>query len=393
MPVNPWNTERWAGASSSGSGAATAAGLCFESLGSDTGGSIRFPAAANGTVRLKPTYGRVSRAGVFPLAETFDHVGPLARSSTDAALMLQAIPERDSADPTSLGAVGGDLIGTISESIAGLRIGFDEASATDGVDAQTTEALRGVLAVVAEAGAEIVPIEMPRIDDGLWMTMVACEAAYAHAGYFPERADGYGGFLAAFLALGSQVTGTDNVAGLIERAKFSGRLPSVFDIVDVIVSPVMARAAFPAARDVLRGSFEQVMGLAADVTTQYTALYNFSGATLTYAVRFNGPAGQFPPTGPTNRLQMKVGGVVIATNGADPWLSWSFSPAFYGESTHESSDTPGTVGTKARLYSLMIQSVDDGAYRLIPCYLLLDVQYVRYHAVGNSCTDISIWTA
>src|SRR5690349_3260118 len=90
-PVNPWHRDHWSGASSSGSGVATAAGLCFGSLGSDTGGSIRFPSAANGVTGLKPTWGRVSRHGCFELAATLDHIGTLCRSATDASIMLGAI--------------------------------------------------------------------------------------------------------------------------------------------------------------------------------------------------------------------------------------------------------------------------------------------------------------
>ena len=101
IPINPWNAERWSGASSSGSGVATVAGLCFGSLGSDTGGSIRFPAAACGTVGLKPTWGRVSRYGVLALAESLDHVGPLTRSAADAGIVLEAISGFDPNDPTS----------------------------------------------------------------------------------------------------------------------------------------------------------------------------------------------------------------------------------------------------------------------------------------------------
>ena len=100
-PVNPWRRDRWSGASSSGSGVATAAGLCYGSLGSDTGGSIRFPSIANGCVGLKPTWGRVSRYGVFPLAETLDHIGPITRRVEDAAAMLGAIAGRDENDPSS----------------------------------------------------------------------------------------------------------------------------------------------------------------------------------------------------------------------------------------------------------------------------------------------------
>ena len=102
IPVNPWGPDLWTGVSSSGSGVATAAGLCFGSLGSDTGGSIRFPAASCGIVGIKPTWGLVSRYGVLALAESMDHVGPMTRSAADAGIMLQAIAGHDPNDPTSL---------------------------------------------------------------------------------------------------------------------------------------------------------------------------------------------------------------------------------------------------------------------------------------------------
>ncbi len=101
-PRNPWNADAWPGASSSGSGVATAAGLCYGSLGSDTGGSIRFPSAANGVTGLKPTWGRVSRYGVFELAASLDHIGPMARSAADCGAILGAIAGEDSKDTTTL---------------------------------------------------------------------------------------------------------------------------------------------------------------------------------------------------------------------------------------------------------------------------------------------------
>lgn len=278
VPVNPWNTERWAGVSSSGSGVATAAGLCFGSLGSDTGGSIRFPAAANGVVGLKPTYGRVSRHGVFPLAETFDHVGPLTRSSADAAIMLQAIAGPDPADPTSIPEPVGDLLDGIDDGVAGVRIGLDEPWCTDGVASSTAAALRAALAVLVDAGAQVVPVEMPAIDRELWLMMVATEAAHAHADHFPDRADEYGSFMAGVLAHGNQVTGTQYAAGAIERRRFTGELQRVFDDVDVIASPVMAHAAFPAPRDGLRGSIEDIAAMAPDLSIKFTACHDFSGS-------------------------------------------------------------------------------------------------------------------
>jgi amidase len=105
VPLSPWNRDRWPGMSSSGSGVATAAGLCFAAIGTDTGGSIRNPASANGVVGLKPTYGRVSRHGVLVMGASLDHVGPITRSVADAAIMFDAIAGQDPNDPTSLDAL------------------------------------------------------------------------------------------------------------------------------------------------------------------------------------------------------------------------------------------------------------------------------------------------
>jgi len=125
-PLSPWGEDLWPGASSSGSGVATAAGLCFASIGTDTGGSIRFPSAACGIVGLKPTWGRVSRHGVFPLGESLDHIGPMTRTVADAALMLGVIAGRDEADETSLAAPVEDYAAALDRGVKGLRIGVDE---------------------------------------------------------------------------------------------------------------------------------------------------------------------------------------------------------------------------------------------------------------------------
>src|SRR5690349_3127599 len=132
-PVNPWHPDHWSGASSSGSGVATAAGLCFGSLGSDTGGSIRFPSAANGNTGLKPTWGRVSRHGCFELAASLDHIGPMCRSATDAAIVLAAIAGADPDDPTTLRAPVPDYLAGDDRTLQGVRVGLDEAYALEGV--------------------------------------------------------------------------------------------------------------------------------------------------------------------------------------------------------------------------------------------------------------------
>src|SRR5688572_25987664 len=154
-PVNPWNKAHWSGASSSGSGVATAAGLCYGSLGSDTGGSIRFPSAANGCTGLKPTWGRVSRYGVFELAATLDHIGPMTRSAADAGAMLSAIAGADVNDPTaSLEPVPNYLAG-MTRGIRGLRIGVDSKWNTNRVEDPVKQTVADALKVIAGLGGEI----------------------------------------------------------------------------------------------------------------------------------------------------------------------------------------------------------------------------------------------
>ena len=194
IPLNPWNPDRWAGSSSSGSGVATALGMCYGSLGSDTGGSIRFPAASCGTVGLKPTWGRVSRYGVLALAESLDHVGPLTRNSADAGVMLQAISGLDPSDPTSLSDPVPDMLADIDRGVAGVRIGLDRKYGTDGVDADLASAVLAGVSALEKLGAEIVEVQMPDVDRYLpaWPILCSAEAVAAHRGNYPERREDYG---------------------------------------------------------------------------------------------------------------------------------------------------------------------------------------------------------
>ncbi|MBT3333537.1 MAG: Asp-tRNA(Asn)/Glu-tRNA(Gln) amidotransferase GatCAB subunit A, partial [Rhodospirillaceae bacterium] len=161
VPENPWREGHWSGASSSGSGAATAAGLAFATLGSDTGGSIRHPAAVCGTVGLKPTWGRVSRHGVLDLAQSLDHVGPLTRSSADAGIVLQAMAGLDPDDPTTLVAPVPDMLAGVEAGAKGLRIGWDETYATADMAPDYAAAIVAAVEVMAELGAKIVDVSMP----------------------------------------------------------------------------------------------------------------------------------------------------------------------------------------------------------------------------------------
>jgi Asp-tRNA(Asn)/Glu-tRNA(Gln) amidotransferase A subunit family amidase len=163
VPLNPWNHDRWPGMSSSGSGVAVAAGLCFGAVGTDTGGSIRNPASANGVVGLKPTYGRVSRHGIMAMAESLDHVGPMAREVADAAILFDAMAGHDPRDPTSLDAPPANALQALSGDVRGLRVGVDRDYAFAGMGAEQARAISAALDVLSSAGATIVPVKMPDV--------------------------------------------------------------------------------------------------------------------------------------------------------------------------------------------------------------------------------------
>ena len=287
-PKNPWNPDRWAGSSSSGSGVATAAGLCFGSLGSDTGGSIRFPSASNGIVGLKPTWGRVSRYGVLALAESLDHVGPMTRSSADAAIMLQAIAGQDANDPTTLPLPSPDMLGEIDGGVRGLKIGFDDKYASDGVDAELAEAVRAGVKVLEALGAEIVEVSMPDVDSyvSAWLTLCTAEALAAHSDFYPSRRDDYGPWFRGWLDKGAEVTGADYANANNRRAECNGLIRQVFQEIDVLACPTVIGPPPVVTDEILFGPMDDLRGTSFQ---RYTVPYDFSGApTLSVPCGLNG---------------------------------------------------------------------------------------------------------
>ncbi len=239
IPVNPWGEAYWAGVSSSGSGVATAAGLCYASLGTDTGGSIRFPSTANGLVGLKPSYGRVSRHGVLPLAESLDHVGPMTRSVRDAAIVFEAIAGHDPNDSTSLQAPVPNMLAELGRGVEGVRIGFDRAYALDGVDPGLAAAIERAVAELQRLGARIVDVQLPDVSevDAAWFAVCAAEAAEAHRETFPSRADEYGVYFREFLEAGSSISEAD-LANARQVGKSIGEgFLAVLATVDAVLSP------------------------------------------------------------------------------------------------------------------------------------------------------------
>ena len=277
IPINPWGADRWAGASSSGSGVATAAGLCYGSLGSDTGGSIRFPAAACGTVGIKPTWGRVSRYGVLTLAESLDHVGPMTRSAADAGIMLQTLAGHDHNDPTSLRAPVPDMLAGLGQGVAGIRIGVDEDYIGGGdVDAQVAEAVMAGTRLLESLGATLVPVRMP---DTLpyslaWGVLCSAEAAAAHADTFPSRADEYGPWFRGWLEKGHGYTAVDYARSNQGRLAGNGILAGIFEEIDVLVCPSMTTPPGRVTPEELYGP----MGEDEWTWGRFTIPYDFNGA-------------------------------------------------------------------------------------------------------------------
>ena len=244
-PVNPWSAAHWPGASSSGSGVATAAGLCFGSLGSDTGGSIRFPSAANGVTGLKPTWGRVSRFGVFELAATLDHIGPMARSAADAAALLGAIAGADPNDPTASQEPVPNYLAGIKRGLAGLRVGVDPGWNSVGVDAPTREALAAMLAVVRELGGDVREVRFPDPEAMItdWFPLCGVETAVAHESTYPSRKSDYGPGLAGLIDLGLAQSGVDYQKIVLRRKAFTGRVARLFEDIDLLLIPTTGVAS------------------------------------------------------------------------------------------------------------------------------------------------------
>ena len=285
-PRNPWNAGYWPGISSSGPGVALAAGLCFGALASDTGGSIRWPSAANGVTGLKPTWGRISRHGVFDLAPSLDHVGPMARSVADIAALLTVTAGADPADPTALQDPVPDFAAAIGQGMNGIRIGVDRNWTREDVDPQVCEVLDEVERILLECGARLVKVKVPDATQAVadWVANCAVEAAVAHKAPFPARRAEYGPVLTSVLDAGHALSGLTYQDLLLRRMAFRGRMRALFDGIDLLLAPVHPFAPL---------SLETIgtMGLQPRLIARlqaYTAPFNVTGQpTLTFPAGFS----------------------------------------------------------------------------------------------------------
>ena len=240
---NPWNPECIAGGSSSGPGAAVAAGLAYGSLGSDTGGSVRLPAGICGVVGLLPTSGRISRFGMMPLSFSLDNAGPLARTVRDCARLTQVVAGADPLDPTSADSAVPDFEAALESPIEGLRIGVPVLHHWNGLAADVQTRLEASLDVFRDLGAEIVEVAPPdpRPLDSLANMVILSEAAAIHRRWLKDRAQEYTPLVRDRIRFGFSFPAARYVEALSLRGSLLNRyLDAVFSRVDVLHLPLLA---------------------------------------------------------------------------------------------------------------------------------------------------------
>jgi aspartyl-tRNA(Asn)/glutamyl-tRNA(Gln) amidotransferase subunit A len=240
---NPWDPSRTAGGSSSGSCASVAAGMGYGSLGTDTGGSIRIPASYCGVVGFKPTYGRVSRRGVFPLSWSLDHVGTLTRSVEDAAILLGAVAGADSLDPTCATVSVPDYRSALNGEVRGLRLGVLEQHMT-GADLRpgVAEAAAAAVSELEKAGMLITKIHLPSFEgaDAALLLAILPEGTLVHEAWLRQRPQDYAEMTRQQLETGALISAVDYVRAQQYRARLLRECLAALQDVDVFVSPTVA---------------------------------------------------------------------------------------------------------------------------------------------------------
>lgn len=245
--TNPWDPSRMPGGSSGGSGVAVAARACFGALGTDTGGSVRLPAALNGVTGLRPTIGRVSNAGVVPLAWSMDTVGPMARTAADCATMFTALAGYDPADAGSVDRAGEDFGRGLDLGVAGLRIGLIEDYSLHHVQPAVDKAIRSALEALEGAGAQTTEVSIPDIEGNIsaQLTVEAAEPSTYHQRWLRERPQDYGADVRLLLEAGEMLLATQYLQAQRYRALLRRQALAALAGVDVLVCPTLPFTATP----------------------------------------------------------------------------------------------------------------------------------------------------
>jgi aspartyl-tRNA(Asn)/glutamyl-tRNA(Gln) amidotransferase subunit A len=237
---NPWNTEHFTSGSSSGTGAAVAAGLILGGTGSDTGGSIRGPAAFCGIAGIKPTYGLCSRAGVLPLTYSMDHTGPMAWTVEDCAILLQAMVGHDPTDPASATRAAPDLLSGLNAGVAGVRIGvvrhFHEAD--NKVNATVQKGIDDAVEILRTQGATIREVTLPALVEfqAAGFLILASEAYALHEKWLKTRWNEYGELFRDRVTLGGLISSADYVEALRRRRELQQAVAAAMKDVDILLT-------------------------------------------------------------------------------------------------------------------------------------------------------------
>ncbi len=238
---NPWNTDRFPAGSSGGSGAAVAARTCYAALGTDTGGSIRLPAAINGIAGIRPTIGRVSNAGVIPLAWSMDTVGPMARTVEDCALMFNSIAGHDPRDSATANVPIVDYTGDLARGVRGLRIGVIPDYFFHHLQAPVHHAVQAALETLTDLGATVLEVAAEHIHGNIsaQLTVESCEPSTYHQGWLRERPQDYGDDVRLLLEIGELHLATHYLQAQRYRSVLRSEFLDAFKSVDVFVCPTL----------------------------------------------------------------------------------------------------------------------------------------------------------
>ncbi|HEY5729817.1 MAG TPA: amidase [Anaerolineales bacterium] len=269
---NPWDTTRIPGGSSSGSAIAVATGMAVGALGTDTGGSIRIPASLCGIVGFKPTRGRVSTRGVFPLSWNLDHVGPLTKCVKDAAIILQVISAYDAIDPSSIKMLTGDYLGHLIDDMEGRRIAIGSGEFIEGADTEVLEAVREAAKVFAErlrCKVQKVNVDWMRDAALANKTMTQADGAAVHRDRLKEHPEMFGDDIRRRLEDGAKTSSTEYSLARRAQAEVTKRCELFFESYDILITPTT-----PIAAPTIEGhdAVEQAGRL-----TRFTAPFNLTG--------------------------------------------------------------------------------------------------------------------
>jgi aspartyl-tRNA(Asn)/glutamyl-tRNA(Gln) amidotransferase subunit A len=268
---NPWDINRTPGGSSGGSAVAVSTGMAMAALGTDTGGSIRIPAALCGVVGLKPTYGRVSLRGILPLSWNLDHAGPITRKVEDAALMLQVMGGYDEKDPSTVKTLPGDYSSHLRDGMDSRKIGLAVGSFIEEADPEVLQAVREAASVLKEQGASITEVNVDFLREAALANALITQAdgAAFHRERLQQHPDWFGADVLQRLQSGADFTSTEYILARRTQAETLRKLETIFESFDSLLLPTT-----PITAPVLEGenAIER-----ARVLTRFTAPFNLAG--------------------------------------------------------------------------------------------------------------------